>query len=130
MSTPTARKDAIAAAEKVAKPNTAEPAALTLDPFSPPPSHLRLTDEPVDTVKAAVLTDQQIAELLVRELHPTASVTIRGEPYLLFTEKRQKIGDNVSVVMGQVEYNVELVSISPRSFRIRYKGHEAERNYK
>ena len=53
-----------------------------------------------------------------------------GEPYLLFTERRQKIGDKVSVTLDGVEYAVEIVSIAGNRFRIRYNGKEAERTIK
>jgi hypothetical protein len=53
-----------------------------------------------------------------------------GEPYLLFTERRQKIGDKLVVVVDKVEYAVEIVSITNNRFRIRYNGQEAERPIK
>ena len=53
-----------------------------------------------------------------------------GEPYLLFTERRQKIGDKIAVSLEGVEYTVEIVNIANNRFRIRYQDREAERTIK
>ena len=105
----------------------AEPAK---DPFNPPAADLREAPAPGREGEATRRSDAELPALLAARVRPTGSMTLGGEPYLLFTERRQKIGDKVSVTLDGVEYAVEIVSIAGNRFRIRYNGKEAERTIK
>ncbi len=132
VSTPKARDEAVAAAAKLAKQDssTAAPAAVAVDPLNPPKENL-LWDYDPDAKKTQVSRDPgEVVRALAKMIEPTGSVNLGGEPYLLFTERRQKIGDILPVSLDGVEYSVEIVSITPTRFRIRYNGQEAERTIK
>ncbi len=131
VSTAANRESAVAAAAKLASTgeSAAAPRGVTVDPFNPPASNLSDV-APEETGKATGMSDAQLVDLLIAEIKPTGSVQLAGEPYLLFTERRQKIGDKLVVTLAKVEYTIEIVSISNNRFRIRYNGQEAERPIK
>jgi len=105
----------------------AEPAK---DPFDPPAADLREAAPPGREGDAGRRSDAELPALLAARVHPTGSMTLGGEPYLLFTERRQKIGDKLTIDLDGVEYVIEIVSIGTNRFRIRYNGKEAERTIK
>lgn len=129
VSLPASREKAVADLGRLVTP--ADAAALpepALDPFSPPESHLRDV-APVEA-KGPARDDADLLSDLIDHIKPTGSMMLNGEPYLLFTERRQKIGDKVPVLLAGVEYVVEIVSIANNRFRIRYNDREAERTIK
>ncbi len=129
VSLPASREKAVADLGRLVTP--ADAAALpepALDPFSPPESHLRDV-APVEG-KGPARDDADLLSDLIDHIKPTGSMMLNGEPYLLFTERRQKIGDKVPVLLAGVEYVVEIVSIANNRFRIRYNDREAERTIK
>ena len=117
----------------VARLLTAPPAEVTVasgkDPFYPAAGDL--TDEMQKvSVGPDLISPQERLEQIAAQINPTGSVTLGGEPYLLFTEKRQKIGDKVTVSIGGVEYEVEIVNIDKSRFRLRYNNLETTRSIK
>lgn len=132
ISTPKARGEVVAAGEKLAVRDQARAARVevAVDPLHPPAANLRWEVDPAVKTETPQRNATEVVKLLAANIHPTGSITLGGEPYLLFTERRQKIGDNLSVALDGVEYNVEIVSITPTRFRIRYNGQEAERTIK
>lgn len=130
ISAPATREAALARLAQLVSParvgGEAEPGK---DPFYPPAKDL--TDE-LEKVKAgpSLITPQERLEQIAAQIHPTGSVTLGGEPYLLFTEKRQKIGDKVAVSIDGVEYEVEIISIDKSRFRLRYNNLETTRSIK
>lgn len=132
VSTSASRETIVETASKIATAtaSTAVPAKLAPDPFYPPAANLRPEVAPDAESKASGLTDEQLAKALIDALKPTGSIQLGGEPYLLFTERRQKIGDKLVVTLDKVEYVIEIVSIASNRFRIRYNGQEAERPIK
>lgn len=104
--------------------------ALAVDPFNPPAANLRWEEPPEAGATAEGIPDSEMVHRLVDGIHPTGSIMLGGEPYLLFTERRQKIGDKLVVALDKIEYTVEIVSIANNRFRIRYNGQEAERPIK
>ena len=130
VSLPASREKAVADLDRLVSPAGVavlpEPA---LDPFSPPESHLREVVPPSEG-KGPARDDADLLSDLIDHIKPTGSMMLNGEPYLLFTERRQKIGDKVPVLLAGVEYVVEIVSIANNRFRIRYNDKEAERTIK
>ncbi len=99
------------------------------DPFNPPAADL------VDVAQAAAaevqaMSDRQLLETLSAKIQPSGSVTLNGEPYLLFTEKRLKIGEFITVMHEGVEYKLEILSIENNRFRMRYRAEEILRPIK
>jgi len=127
ISTPAAREAVLAIAARLTEMDSpARREAVEKDPFYPAAGELN-----EETAKRGdALTDEERLELLAAQIKPTGSVELGGEPQLLFTEKRQKIGDKLSVVLDKVEYVVEIVSIEKNRFRIRYNNLETTRSIK
>jgi hypothetical protein len=131
ISQPAAREKTLADLEKIGVAATAKPQAEPVkDPFNPPAADLREAAAPGREGDVGRHTEEELPTLLIAKIQPTGSMTLGGEPYLLFTERRQKNGDKLTVELDGVEYVVEIVSIGTNRFRIRYNGKEAERTIK
>ena len=94
------------------------------DPFNPPETDLKdlIVDtsiRPKDTGPKLV-SDADVLQVLASSITPTGSVSLGGEPYLLFGEKRLKTGDRYTVTKDGVDYTVIIDSIEPSRFSIRY----------
>ena len=94
------------------------------DPFNPPETDLKdlVVDpsiKPKDT-GPKLLSDSDVLASLASNIKPTGSVEIGGEPYLLFGEKRLKVGDRYTVTKDGVDYAIVINSIEPNRFSIRY----------
>lgn len=127
VSTPESRNQALerahaALAERPA-PSLEEFTALK-DPFNPPETDLK--DLVVDTsirpkdTGPKLISDADVLESLAASINPTGAVTLGGEPYLLFGEKRLKTGDRYTVTKDGVDYAVVINSIESSRFSIRY----------
>ncbi|MFT3830073.1 MAG: hypothetical protein QM691_10260 [Opitutaceae bacterium] len=132
VSTVPSREAVVEAAAKLGKAVdvVGAPHTVAVDPFNPPAANLRWDTSPESGGKVSTVPDDQLAKLLIDLVKPTGSIQLGGEPYLLFTERRQKIGDKLVVTLDKVEYVIEIVSIANNRFRIRYNGQEAERPIK
>lgn len=131
ISTPAARSAVVATVDKVnAVGGPVAPDPVVLDPFNPPKANMSPEEDTDTSSKSSSMSDDQLAVVLAAQIQPTGSMMQGGEPYLMFTERRQKIGDKVAVTFDKVEYIVEIVSIANNRFRIRYKDKEAERTIK
>lgn len=131
ISQPSAREKVLADLGKVGVAGPAKSLAeLSKDPFNPPAADLRPDVVSGRDGDAARHREEELPALLIAKIQPTGSMTLGGEPYLLFTERRQKNGDKLTVELDGVEYVVEIVSIGTNRFRIRYNGKEAERTIK
>ena len=130
VSQPAAREKMLADLGRIGGAAAAQtPIAPAKDPFNPPAADLRDTSAP-SRGDALHHSEDELPALLAARIQPTGSMMLGGEPYLLFTERRQKICDKVPVTLDGVEYVVEIVSIAGNRFRIRYNGKEAERTIK
>ncbi len=130
ISTPESREKVLATLAKITDGRaSALAAAPAKDPFNPPVADLRDL-APSTNGDGPRRSDEELVPQLAALLQPTGSMTLGGEPVLLFTERRQKIGDKVAVTLDGVEYVVEIVSIANNRFRIRYNDREAERTIK
>lgn len=133
ISTPAARKAALKTmgALLAEKPKPVEGPVALKDPFNPPAQDLQEDYDPsAGTKPIQRRSDADLLEEIARQINPTGSVELGGEPYLLFTEKRQKIGDKVTVSISGVEYEVEIISIDKSRFRLRYNNLETTRSIK
>ena len=127
ISAPSVRDATLAIAARLAEPDgPVQRETLSKDPFFPLASDLN----DVAPKRGDSLSAQERLDLIAAQINPTGSVELGGEPQLLFTEKRQKIGDKLTVSIDKVEYVVEIVSIEKNRFRIRYNGLETTRSIK
>lgn len=130
VSVPATREATLATvARLVAVPLAPAAAAIAKDPFYPAATDLTDLTEKVKA-DPSLISPQERLEQIAAQINPTGSVTLGGEPYLLFTEKRQKIGDKVTVSIDDVEYEVEIVNIDKSRFRLRYNNLETTRSIK
>ena len=128
VSQPAAREKLLADLGKIGvSGSTKLPAEPAKDPFNPPPADLRDIATQGEAVRRS---EAELPSMLIERIRPTGSMVLGGEPYLLFTEQRQKIGDKLSIELDGVEYIVEIISIGTNRFSIRYNGKEAERTIK
>jgi len=128
VSQPAAREKLLADLGKIGVAGSAKsPAEPAKDPFNPPPADLRDVAAQGETARRS---EAELPSLLIERIRPTGSMVLGDEPFLLFTERRQKIGDKLPVELDGVEYIVEIISIGANRFRIRYNGKEAERTIK
>jgi hypothetical protein len=108
--------------------------AKVKDPFHPPPGDL--TDTPTATNKnpteimSTVMSDSDLLQILAAKIRPSGSGEIGGEPFLLFVEKRLKIGDKIPVTHEGIEYSLEIVSIESNRLKLRYHSQEIVRAIK
>ena len=135
ISTPAARQAVLKTVETLLaeKGNPTPASAEIKDPFNPSEQDLREDYDPnaVKEVKVVVRrSDADLLQEIAKLILPTGSVTLGGEPYLLFGEKRQKKGDKVAVSYDGVEYVVEIISIANKQFRLRYNNEEMVRPIK
>lgn len=127
VSTPESRNQALekAHAALAEKPAPSLEAFTSLkDPFNPPETDLKdlIVDNsirPKDTGPKLV-SDADVLQTLAASINPTGAVTLGGEPYLLFGEKRLKTGDTYTVTKDGVEFAVTIDSIESSRFSIRY----------
>ncbi len=128
---PESRDKVIDALAKICSVGSVQvPDTVAKDPFFPPPEDLVEQQSPNGDGNAVRRSDEELVAALAAQVHPTGSLVLGGEPYLLFTERRQKNGDKLVVLLDRIEYVVEIVSISNNRFRIRYNDKEAERTIK
>jgi hypothetical protein len=123
----------LAAQLLAARENPAEklPAEL-VDPFNP----LSLGAIPApsgvksgDTVRAAG-SDLDILEKIAPYITPSGSFMLRGEPVLLFREKKLKVGDTLTITFAGTPYVVVITAIDRSSFKVRFNHEEITRPIK
>ncbi|MEZ5275655.1 MAG: hypothetical protein R3F07_04670 [Opitutaceae bacterium] len=114
------------------KPNTfAEAIAVARDPFEVMMAQAVVSDMPVETVAAAPrYNDRQILEAIGPRVDPTGSVRIGDTDYLLFGQKRLKVGEKLTITYEGSVYAVEITSIERNNFRIRLNSEELVRPIK
>ena len=133
ISTPVARQAVLKTVEALLaeKPKTTEGPVALKDPFNPPEHDLQEDYDPNSAAQPVQRrSDADLLEQIAAQINPTGSVTLGGEPYLLFTERRQKIGDKVTVSIDGIEYEVEIVNIDKSRFWLRYNNLETTRSIK
>jgi hypothetical protein len=133
ISTPAARLAALKTVETLlaGKVKQGEDTVLVKDPFNPSAQDLREDYDPNAAKDQRPLGRRPEAELLeemAKQVQPTGSVTLGGEPYLLFGEKRRKMGDKVTVLIDGVEYEIEIGTIEKNRFRILYNDLQTTRS--
>lgn len=79
---------------------------------------------------AAPQSEREILELLAAKLPTKGTIILNGEPLLILTGGRVKVGDKFTVAFGGHDYELELVAIERTTFTLRYHGEEIVRSIK
>lgn len=72
-----------------------------------------------EEVVAEVLTDEELLSALSEYINPTGIFLFGGEFYLIFKEKKMKVGSKVGVVYNGVEYGVTIAEITGSTYTIK-----------
>jgi hypothetical protein len=121
---PAKRQASIALAEKLSTLNTTPGAIATpervINPFDPSAS------QPAAPT-ARPTSDNELLALLSSQMNPTGTAVLGGEPYLLFGQKRIKVGEKLPISFENVTYELEVTAIERTTFTVRYKTAELSR---
>jgi hypothetical protein len=88
------------------------------------------TNNPVVVTAAPRYNDGQILDAIAPRVNPTGSVRIGGVDYLLFGQKRLKVGEMLTITYEGSVYMIEITSIERNNFRIRLNSEELVRPIK
>ncbi len=132
--TPQKRSDTVGFAKTLLAPGVsavqASDGALLKNPFNPvelPPPVTASNNVP-DVAPAQ--NEHLRLEAIAPKVTPSGSVKIGGEAYLLFGQKRLKVGDHLSIIFEGHPYELELSGIQSTSFTLRLNGVEITRPIK
>lgn len=100
------------------------------NPFSPTPTIQETSQAPARAAAPAAITDRQLLEAIARQIDPTGTVAIGGEPMLLFGQKRIKVGDALPITFDGKPYDIVITAIQSTSFTLRLRGEEITRSIK
>lgn len=126
---PVKRRQLVELATRLAEPPA--PAALPetlVNPFNPPafaqpdPEEMSaIAETPSATVEPTrpAPTAMQLLEQISARITPSGTVVLRGEPYLIFGQKRLRVGDQFTVTFGEQDYTLDLVAIDRSTFTLR-----------
>lgn len=69
--------------------------------------------------RPAALTGQALLEAVAPKITPSGTIAIGGVPYLLFGEKRLKVGDYLTIAFEGRDYVLQLADIQSTAFTLR-----------
>lgn len=72
----------------------------------------------VEVEEAVVLSDEELLESLATYVNPTGIFMFGGEFYLIFNEKRLKVGSELGVKLNGVDYIVTIAEITGSTYKI------------
>ena len=158
LAAPEKRREAVALAQRLTRPP--EPASLSTDlpnPFNPAgfdqgdPEEARATLAALNkaggggggaggggAAGGAVSPNQparqpgerEILENLAAKLPTKGTIILNGQPFLILTGGRVKVGDKFTVAFNGQDYELELTAIERTTFTLRYHGEEIVRPIK
>lgn len=89
--------------------------SLAPNPFVPDRGEVILVEEEVQVV----LTEDELLLELSKYINPTGIFMFGGEFYLIFKEKKLKVGSGLGVRFNGVDYNVSITEITGSTYKIR-----------
>ncbi|MEO7600308.1 MAG: hypothetical protein ABIV50_15345 [Opitutus sp.] len=72
-------------------------------------------------------TEADLLERIAERVIPSGTLTLNGEPLLIFAQKRLRVGDRITVTYEGKDYNLELSSIQRFTFTLRLNRAEITR---
>ncbi|MFA5264782.1 MAG: hypothetical protein WC378_13245 [Opitutaceae bacterium] len=131
------RQPAVALAQKLAQVPALSPLSHDLkSPFNPPGFEQEDEDEAKAKVAAAAAEpvkpkgDRDILEIIASKVNPSGTFIMGGEPMLLISKKKFKIGDSLTIAFDGRDYEIEITSIERTSFSLRLNRAEISRPIK
>lgn len=85
------------------------------NPFVPNASVLVETEEKVEVI----LNDTELLAALSEYINPTGIFLFGGEFYLVFKEKKLKVGSEIGITYNGTEYSVTIAHISGSNYTVR-----------
>lgn len=83
--------------------------------------------EAAASAKAKPTSDTDLLELIAQRVVPSGTVTLNGEPLLIFGQKRLRVGDRLTVTYDGRDYTIELTAIQRFTFTLRLNRAEITR---
>ena len=77
--------------------------------------------------KAKPANEADLLERIAERVVPSGTLTLNGEPLLIFAQKRLRVGDRITVTYEGKDYNLELISIQRFTFTLRLNRAEITR---
>jgi hypothetical protein len=136
---PVARREIVAAARRLVEPTTVAPLPPEIvNIFNPvafgQPDAEELAAiaaaqaaEAAASAKAKPASDSDLLELIADRVVPSGTVTLGGEPLLIFGQKRLRLGDRLTVTYEGRDYTLELTGIQRFTFTLRLNRAEITR---
>ena len=107
------------------------------NPFFPnslkPKDDLLTAPIPQDTeapVQAAPASVYELLETIAPQINPTGSVSLGGQPLLLFGQKKVRVGDELPIIFDGERYTLVISRIETSSFTLRLGAAEVTRPIK
>lgn len=128
IATPQARSTVITNAEKLAadRPFKYQVAAANIvNPFAPEKAVAK-----VDPKSKAPVSERDLLSSLATQLTPTGVLMLGDQSFLLFGEKKVKVGETIHITFDKDSYDVELVDLSRTAFTIKLNNEQTTRSIK
>jgi len=77
--------------------------------------------------KARPANENELLERIAERVMPSGSLSLNGEPLLIFGQKRVRVGDKLTITYDSVDYTVEIASIQRFTFTLRLNRAEVTR---
>jgi hypothetical protein len=77
--------------------------------------------------KSKPATEAALLERIAERVIPSGTLTLNGEPLLIFAQKRLRVGDRITVTYEGKDYNLEIISIQRFTFTLRLNRAEITR---
>lgn len=131
VSSPAKRLETLDLATRLLAPRENPAAALpadAVDLFNPP--RFGAPPKTSDTPRAAVGSDHEILLKIAEKIKPSGMLMMRGEPLLLFREKKLKVGDTLNIAFEGNDYVLVITGIEQTSFTVSLNHEEITRPIK
>lgn len=114
-----------------AKPNPSSTLPDDLvDPFNPSYLSGPAKSAGGPAAPASAGSDREILERIMDNIRPSGTLVLGGQPYLLFREKRLKVGDTLTIAFEGADHTLVITGIDRTSFKLRLNNEEITRPIK
>ena len=131
VSSPAKRLESLDLAARLLAPRENPTASLPVDLvelFNP--SRFGMQARSASLTRVASGSDHDLLLKMAEKIKPSGMFTMRGEPFLLFREKKLKVGDTLNIAFEGNDYVLVISGIEPTSFKIRLNLEEITRPIK